>query len=85
MKKQSNDGFKSHPIETTKKRQKIAIRVISQFGEDKYEGFWCVMFFKNRKQERRKGQRQIWPLDPTTIKDTSQKAEIIITTLSMLQ
>jgi len=39
MKKQSNVGFKSHPIEITKKRQKIAVRVISQFGEERMKVF----------------------------------------------
>ena len=27
-------GYKSHPIEIKKKGQKIAVRVISQFGEE---------------------------------------------------
>jgi len=39
MKKQSNDGFECHPIEITKKRQKIAVRVISQFGEESMKVF----------------------------------------------
>ncbi len=36
---QSNVGYKSYIIEITKKHQKIAVNVISQFGEESMKVF----------------------------------------------